>query len=329
MLIELHEDIINIIFQHLDWRGSFSLKSCCKHMNNLKIKLNIVSKRLIEGVGEELENIFGDNTDKFKALLEECNGVISGSLLVQKLLGTKWDNSDVDIYIPSNITTAYNYTLLENFLYNYPECKFKTSFDCSAYGSDIGNNELKIGWTRTYKIKDKSIQIIHLCVNSMIDNAINFINTTFDFDFCKNVYYIQNGHAKAIINNIDELKNKNFTFKYAYRLGSSIDRAFKYIDRGFTMTNNVKYREALINPGKFNIYNATLESISELGEYIYSYIGYIPEHYEHKNGKVQITKDKHNDCEKRCPLAFFGEKINHVHVNAWGRRTEYIFILTH
>ncbi len=125
------------------------------------------------------------------------------------------------------------------------------------------------------------------------------------------MYYIQNGEEKIIINSngIIELKEKHFTFRYAFRLGSSINRAMKYVDRGFTMTNNIKYKDFCEDMYKDNIYYGKMGRKGERGK---------RDNYEYMRKDTAVIdsikiKYCNYPCENNCPIKFFGSDDNHVH----------------
>jgi hypothetical protein len=70
-------------------------------------------------------------------------------------------------------------------------------------------------------------------------NVLNYINTNFDFNICKNIYSIDNGKHNLYIDNLPNIMNKIISGKIlgtAYKFGM---RKVKYENRGFTFQNNV------------------------------------------------------------------------------------------
>lgn len=164
---------------------------------------------------------------------------------------------------------------------------------------------------RTYEIRGKQVQIIHLDTPKVLSCVTQFIRATSDFGFCKNMYYVEDNMPKVEISCIQELYSMHFDFAYAYRLGSSIARAFKYIERGFTMTNNITYEEAA-QTEKFNEEMVTLvvKRMTRLkaSEKADLWV-YVSKQQSFRSHMYSLPA-----CDKRCPIKFFGGDVVHVHI---------------
>jgi len=173
----------------------------------------------------KLREIFSDHTDTFLNKLKLNFGAISGSFITQSLMGTKWENSDIDIFMPGG-KSSEQFSLVEDFLYENLRFKWKGGLN---YGVDVNTDKLKISFVREYTKDNIKIQFVHVHYH----DAKDFILNTFDFDICKNIYNIDNLH----VHSFNDLIHRTTEFKYRYRLGSSIARCIKYQNRGFHFSN--------------------------------------------------------------------------------------------
>lgn len=132
----LHGDIFTShIYQNLSIINIYNLSLTCKAYSNIN-KIKLVD-RLNEIINIRLEKIFGDKISEFYSILQNTGGIISGSYILQCILNEKWDNSDIDIYIPmqDNIITATEWdnpkSEMDDFIYGF--YSIFASYDSDRY----------------------------------------------------------------------------------------------------------------------------------------------------------------------------------------------------
>src|SRR5437762_2456462 len=76
----------------------FQLRQVNKDLS--KISDNDIWRAAVKSIDNKLEEIFQDDMGEFKTLLAESKAVISGSFIVQCILGEFYEDSDIDIYVP-------------------------------------------------------------------------------------------------------------------------------------------------------------------------------------------------------------------------------------
>ena len=211
--------------------------------------------KAISNIKEYLTHICKFNTDKFLDLIKKYEGVISGSFLLSKN-NIDIDNKnfdDIDIYIKKEkgirheIEDIFKNTLSLNdsglfttniFIYERIKTKksvyFSDNLDYSVLSVKIKNS-----------FCDFKLQFIFVD-----ENPYDFINKSFDFDFCKIIFdgdKILSNHFNEITNyngNIsDEYIKSCLDIKSSmskYRICKTLERIDKYIRRGYTI-NNYKY----------------------------------------------------------------------------------------
>jgi len=237
----LPTETYNHITNNLTPYESFRLSQTCQQF------FSNYSKNIINKINKRLLQIFNDQLPALKKMMQETGCVISGSFIIQCLIGETWKKSDVDFYVPirdnwiSVIDQGYKKTDVEDFMYyqmSYDGCK-----DCTY--NDLDSSTIK--WVRTYDSKqdgtrlDTKIQIICLDVDKNIDAIYGFVTDTFDFDICKNMYYYD-GKDNVRVYNLNNVLSRETQFKCSYlgetqvgkhagNIESNVARYHKYVKR--------------------------------------------------------------------------------------------------
>jgi hypothetical protein len=89
--------LLYVVSRYIDYRTYKNIKYLCSDVYNNKKKMNV---KLRHGIRERLSEI-GINPDDMDNFLTETNAVMTGSFPLQVKLGVYWENSDIDIYLPS------------------------------------------------------------------------------------------------------------------------------------------------------------------------------------------------------------------------------------
>lgn len=334
------------ISKYLQPKDLYNIKCTNKAYNEI-INKKIIMSSIKTIIFQRLTEYFGDLTTHFINLLQENNGIISGSFLVQCILNEYWDDTNINIYIPDK-KGSEEFTAIENFIYNDLKWKWKNG---TGYDRDIVSD--KISFVRDYKNKkNQKLHIIHLDTDNNIDSLYNFVHDTFDFDIVKNIYskdYLR-------ICNLHDILTKQTKFKYAYRLGSTIKRYNKYKQRGFHFINmndisykNIASNSSILYDNNGETINSIeiiqlLETHENITSNIYNIISgkqHILEqicnlgHYIKLNGtNITISKNtQFGACTDDCCIKICGEDIEHKHYTTWcryaGQRPDVILIFNH
>ena len=227
----------NNIINYLSPTDLHNLVQTCKFYEQ-NINMKHVKNNTITQLNKKLFDVFGDKLSKFKTILQNLKGIISGSCVLQSILGENWKESDIDIFIPvigNNITkTSCNNEKSEMDDFMFTNGKMVKYEAANVYYSNICGRI--IVFCRTFQINNHFVQTILVNVNNNINKMCNFILDNFDFDICKNVYWFNN-NDNIMIHKIKDILTKQTTFKIGSRFGSSIFRCEKYMKRGFTFIN--------------------------------------------------------------------------------------------
>ncbi len=232
-----------------------------KHLNlSVDIDFNN-AKNLLE---DYLKNSNIDYERLF-TLLKEGNAIISGSLILSKLLNNKFKSNDIDIYI-NNLNPLRIHPIMDFFKIG-AKTKNKSDSNIKIRINSIGehtpysmNPVDKIVNLTVYSKKNKIITEIQLIFIN--EEPFNFINKNFDFDFCKVAFdgdkFISN-HWINVTNSSGSISEQYLdtcwnlkTRMSKYRIAKTIERVDKYMKRGFEIINYNSLLDLAIKKLEFN-----------------------------------------------------------------------------
>ncbi len=243
----------------------------CKKLNK---EINILSKsQTKDNIDNELGHLYGP---KFMRILKQYNCIIAGSYVLSHLTNKSFESDDIDIYVNASqrnsidiqlrkylrsYTTKYKCLNVNTTTYNLKDIHH--IYNYNFVNNDDSDDSKKL----------KNIQLI--CVDKSVINLKHFITENFDYSFCqvwydgeniessnslelikKNIGYINplyldecfkirkignyedrykyKDEYECIIANI---KKKQFNQNSVYRITQTISRYFKYVNRGFNITD--------------------------------------------------------------------------------------------
>jgi len=185
-------------------------------------------------IKERLKDVFKNNLPTFNVLMKETGCFISGSFIIKCILGEHWDNSDVDIYVPiikykpGSLHDIHLYLELNSFMIS----NMKMENGRSERYPDIIHPKLR--WVRDYEgcgkeccgccngsgsnsnfncPRSRKIQIIGIEMEKGFNEAIEFVEESFDSDAYKNLYHFDGVYIKYL----KEVITKTANFKSLQR----------------------------------------------------------------------------------------------------------------
>ena len=320
----------------------YSLRQTNTEFHNA-ITDDVIKRAGIKAINQQLYKIFGIKTEAFKTLLCKSGAVISGSFIIQCLLGEIWNNSDIDVFVSTQHIDALElihgklYTDLEKFVYGMGmKCNF--THNAKTYNEDLECDNVKIKYVSEYETYPEITNILHtdkykhpytsdkimilgkiirdqfdICifdhnVNSIDDieklyekllykNKIGkiqiiqvgiehgdinaavgccakdfmyeYIQKSFDFDICKNVYCVESVGVscgtddgkvkfKDVLEVLDlkQMMSQCIQFKFKnyknMRNDKTLERAIKYKARGFHIVNHLSLEEVYKHVGEYS-----------------------------------------------------------------------------
>jgi hypothetical protein len=201
------------------------------------------SKRLMDLLKE-----FKIDVEKFNKALIDTGAVIAGSAVMQSVLGVKWDNSDIDIWLPvDHVNSVKNLGKAAHILQALPTYRMPHTI---TVGGTLNYERLTTFVSNIMTLKNKptgakTIQIMF--VKTSIRDVIS------SFDFIESQMYYDGKNLLAIDNTIMPmlLKKQLHMSKIALEMQSphewirTLKRVDKYVKRGFTNLD-VTEREKII-----------------------------------------------------------------------------------
>lgn len=201
-----------------------------------------MSQEVIELVVGRFRDIFGEKYDEFRDVMIRSGALCSGSFIIQCLLNKKWDDADIDIYLPrSDLLSPPPYSnptsLLDGWLVGLGNT-YQDYYAANRYGDNMSRGNC-ITWLRNYSYNNYKLQLIH--TNLAVDELDAYIVDNYDFSICKNRFTMEG--PKLLMEDYDGIMRKIFDFNYAGSLVSSIQRKIKYEKRGFKCNMGLTNKE--------------------------------------------------------------------------------------
>lgn len=326
----LFKENIQELIKFLKPKDCYHFTVTCKiYYNNFNIKQNVIDE-----INNRLLCIFGSKINEFKNMLQRTGSFISGSFIIQCLLDEHWTNSDIDIYVPMlnnevyYPSNMYMKTDADNFMY------YDMKFDGYYNGVELGEYRDKgvkindcLKYIRNYNNKQYKIQIIGLNISKSLSEIKQFVNETFDFPICKNIYYHDMKEC-LVLNNVYQIMNKETVFQTGKIMSLTIKRYHKYKHHGFVFTNkdNLTYHDIITKYDRYQAYGHGISYINILSKdrgYInenifkcsrYNNYDTIEKFLGHAIMYVNPVQGCPYKCiTDECIIYFIDSKINHAH----------------
>jgi hypothetical protein len=282
----LYGDIFNYhILNQLNPITLYSLCQTCKRYKSIikkkhfeKATIAEIKKRLLEGQ-LDLDTFLERN---------KSNGVVFfGSFIIQCILDEIWNDSAIDICLPS---------------------KTKVSIDSRGR---IPSMEIKndlSGYYRNYKeIGTRPSCRWHVSQLNSHDNVQGFVKKVTDFDICKNIYWYD-GEDHIYVHSFNQILSKRTNFNCKEKLLGSIERYGKYKKRGFTFDN-------IPNNQDIHLYKVAMtnkQMLNRNGRYDFGLAN-----YELVDGNLNLLVNKKietSDCKNpNCIMKVYASHICHFH----------------
>lgn len=259
--MEFDRDILTEIIRWLKPVDVYYLSLTTKINNTIKI-----SKIIIREINKRLWDIFGDDLSLFKESLfsKKIERVISGSFLIQCILGEVWIGSAIDIFhsgdsINSNISIFKflneNPKMID--LGSYKRGDLDVNYITTyGYGKKLSEAPSDYTFAGDGRIVHKTNSIKEFYFGNINNlSLVNLLNESFDFDVCKNYYFydgkdnIKITNINAICNKIINLKDVNYTVSVEERCHNKYkSRGFKFVGEPNIYNNDgVRYTELTKN----------------------------------------------------------------------------------
>jgi hypothetical protein len=201
----------------------YHLSVCCKlFFQNIKID---IKKNAINHIEKQIIELSGDKYDKFKSFLNEHDAMISGSMIINAIVGMKHSNDLLNLVI-----------FTEGYVYNYTSDDFGLKF---IQEIDPSSQQINcIGDTTVSFIKTCDKILIHLVNKQFVDHKkkTNIENFCYKFD------------NQLSISNLQTLLIKQIDIKF---IADDFESMLAYHNYGFKFYDDKKI---LLNEDLFRIF---------------------------------------------------------------------------
>jgi hypothetical protein len=235
-------DCVDIVAKFLD---PMDIINVCKayHFNWKRPVLHKLFKDSVcRRIDDFFRSYFGERYQDFKKVMIKSETVISGSFILQMILGETWKDSDIDMYLlhekNKESQNAYGtwLTNLENFFYTDHNWDISVDRAHARYDGMFldAKKTTRMESIREYDSKRpdsfRYFQVITLCAESVR----TMIEKHYDFRICKNGFYYDEEGCHIWITAIRDIVEKKTIFEAGWNHEYSMRRAEKYTKRGFT-----------------------------------------------------------------------------------------------
>lgn len=222
----LHSDwFIYNLREHCIPTDLYRLSYVSKYYNKY-INFNDIKITIINNINKRLKQILESNYDKFMKYVSLHGVGISGSFIIQCILGEYYDGSDIDLYSYLPIDNkAFLDIFTENDLNETQQEFFKLYGDLPQI-TDIINTNLK---------NKHKLQNIYMNENTKsFDDLKKYVTESFDFNICKNIFAIVDNKPVLYVHNISHIINKCEILTQFNLTEKKKSRMEKYESRNFT-----------------------------------------------------------------------------------------------
>jgi len=212
----------HIIVNFLNMKDIYNLRFVNKRFFG-KIDENYILRIIKSRLECKLKSVFGNDYNLFVLAMSQSKAVLSGSFILQCILGETWENSDIDIYVGNEQSN----NIMDKFLKSITNNAETDDNALYKAAYEIINN------ITNYHLDNLKIQVVQIRTNNKY-SLWNHVNNT-GFDVCKNrLYYSANGNLQLQLTNYKEAIHKCTTFiiqnidDFYYRIEKYSKRGFKF-----------------------------------------------------------------------------------------------------
>ena len=219
------------IQEHLVPKDFFVLKYVCKYYYKYITK-NDIKKKIISTIHERLKKVLNIQYETFIKYISKNYISISGSFIIQCILGEYYEESDIDMY---------SYLIMEEHMFfdifsmeslTEMQKQMFADYGCLPDIASIINEKLENGH-KLQQIVMNSTKI------KTLEQLKNFVLSSFDFNICKNLFSIIDGKEYLYIHSLWNIINKHdiiTTVKFDRQVPNRIE---KYKKRGFNFNFDI------------------------------------------------------------------------------------------
>lgn len=284
---------------------------------NMIVRGGDIKNIIIKQIHIRLKNILRDQYDLFIRYIKINQIAISGSFMMQCILGEDWANSDIDLYLCDEENDNYFDIMgIDKEVLTYEQKQEITD----SYGHFIDINKII-----NRKVYGKRIQTIYVGENviNTHEEFKNFVMNTFDLNICKNIFQIIDGKEMVYVHDLMGLIRKREVVDGNYIREKKWGRIEKYIGRGFDIRGELtidKYFKYSVNSMPFLVFKNDKDGKFEKLTFLDKVMNRddIIKCLEERDGNIIINIDV-DKCEKIRDRWLFGIYLKDIFKMFLGR----------
>lgn len=215
----------DVFYKIVEFLDPADVISACRAFGPKKNLFDKYLESVPRVIDRRFRDHFGDHFPKFRAIMSENKTGVSGSFVLQKILGVKWPNSDIDFYQDDRTNKCDFRSFLEEFCGEHPLLS-QVSYP---------HNDILCVETFPSKSEFHQFQLITISENHFQD-LWKRIQGMFDLNVCTNMFYYDvSGNPRVHIGFIRDILTKKT--KLSGKVPPDEGRILKYEARGFTIEN--------------------------------------------------------------------------------------------
>lgn len=185
-----------------------------------------------------LEIIGNDSMLSFERAMRNSGAVLSGSFVLQCIMGKRWSTSDIDFFVPRNGAHEIKvwFTIESDTLENAARNEALMQNQHPPYRDIFTGGVKRTLDVFDFKINDRIFQLV--VTNLENTNEIcNWIVTDFDFPVIRNAVWVDSKNRwQSIVSDWNSIELQRFVFPRTRTVFPSLNRRLKYEERGFEVS---------------------------------------------------------------------------------------------
>ena len=263
-LIDL-DYIVHSIKSDEDFYNEYKMKKEHEHVSkisNVKIydRCSPIDNDLLNSRMKTRIEYLGIDYEKFRDFIIKNKLVIAGSLVLQIISNTYYNNSDIDVISLNNDVHIEYIDKVLNIHNDLNDLNFSLGEKESSFCQDSNRDIFNV--SKYVQTSNGKVDIDICFFNDNFEDYRDCINKTYDLDICTNFWDGTNfNFNQESVNNIFENNGIYYIFNKCICEKKLTKRIKKYIDRGYSL--NVSCNNILYNVFMFNNVYIIDNSISE------------------------------------------------------------------
>jgi len=259
----LYGDLFRKITDDFTAVGLYQIKLVDKYHFEY-ITADTIHNSIIKNILGTLREMLGIRYDIIIASMQEHKMEIAGSFVLQCALDEYWQGSDIDFYTYAPQTKRIFGDTVSGAAY-YAKDEYSTLPNIThIFNYDVSIEDYP---KHTNYWQPKRLQVIHLEKSEKNYDIESYVNNTYDFSVCKNIFRFEDGKPVLKIGHLSNVMNKETRIDLP---GNIAVRGEKYLARGFKFIEEkhpfINYAKNIVPIIYCNMINGVMRNKYFLGQ---------------------------------------------------------------